>query len=49
MRFVAGVLMVAAALLGGCAGWAQTPYSPQQACDAVGGRLAPDGRCRAGN
>ena len=49
MRFVAGVLLVAAALVGGCAGWSQTPYNPQQACDIVGGRLTSDGRCLAGN
>jgi len=45
---LAGVLLVAA-LLGGCAGWSQTPYNPQQACDAVAGTLTRDGRCLAGN
>ena len=49
MRFLAGVLLAAGLLLGGCAGWLQTPYNPQQACDAVGGRLTSDGRCLAGN
>jgi len=49
MGFVAGVLLAAAALLGGCAGWSQTPYNPQQACDIVGGSLTADGRCLAGN
>ena len=41
MRLLAGVLL-AAALLGGCAGWSQTPYNPQQACDIVGGFLTAD-------
>ncbi len=49
MPLLAGVLLVVAALLGGCAGWSQTPYNPQQACDIVGGTLTRDGRCLAGN
>jgi hypothetical protein len=48
MRLLAGLLLVAA-LLTGCAGWSQTPYNPQQACDIVGGVLTRDGRCLAGN
>jgi hypothetical protein len=48
MPLLAGLLLVAA-LLGGCAGWSQTPYNPQQACDIVGGTLTSDGRCLAGN
>ena len=48
MRLLAG-LLVSAALLGGCAGWSQTPYNPQQACDIVGGILTADGRCLTGN
>jgi hypothetical protein len=48
MRLAAGLLLVAT-LLGGCAGWSQTPYNPQQACDIVGGTLTGDGRCLAGN
>jgi hypothetical protein len=48
MRLLAGLLLVAA-LLAGCAGWSQTPYNPQQACDSVGGVLARDGRCLTGN
>jgi len=48
MRGLAGLLLVAT-LLGGCAGWSQTPYNPQQACDIVGGVLTADGRCLAGN
>ncbi len=46
MSLLVGVLL-AAALLGGCAGWSQTPYNPEQACD--GGVLTSDGRCLAGN
>ncbi len=49
MPLLAGVLLLVAALLGGCAGWSQTPYNPQQACDIVGGTLTRDGRCLAGN
>jgi len=49
MRLVVGVLLVAAVLLDGCAGWSQTPYNPQQACDIVGDFLTADGRCLAGN
>ena len=49
MRFLAGALLAAAALLGGCAGRSQTPYNPQQACDIVVGTLTCDGRCLAGN
>jgi hypothetical protein len=49
MRLLLGVALAAAALLAGCAGWSQTPYNAQQACDGVGGRLTADGRCRAGN
>ncbi len=49
MPLLAGVLLVVAGLLGGCAGWSQTPYNPQQACDIVGGTLTRDGRCLAGN
>jgi hypothetical protein len=48
MRSLAGLLLVAA-LLAGCAGWSQTPYNPQQACDSVGGMLTRDGRCLTGN
>ena len=48
MRLLA-VLPLVAALLGGCAGWSQTPYNPQVACDAVGGTFTGDGRCLAGN
>ena len=48
MRLLAGLLLVAA-LLAGCAGWSQTPYNPQQACDSVGGTLTSDGRCLTGN
>jgi hypothetical protein len=48
MRGLAGLLLVAA-LLGGCAGWSQTPFNPKQACDAVGGMLTADGRCLGGN
>ena len=43
-----GAVLVAAALLGGCAGWLDTPYNPQQACDSVGGTLLSDGRCLGG-
>ncbi len=49
MRWLTGVLLFAVALAGGCAGWSQTPYNPQQACDIVGGVLTADGRCLAGN
>jgi len=49
MRLLLGVALTAATLLGGCAGWSQTPYNPQQACDIVGGFLTADGRCKAGN
>ena len=49
MRVLLGTVLVAAALLGGCAGWSQTPYNPQQFCDSVGGTLTSDGRCLAGN
>ena len=49
MRFLAGVLLAGVVLLGGCAGWSQTPYNPQQACDIVGGTLTYDGRSLAGN
>jgi len=49
VRLLLGGLLAAATLLGGCAGWSRTPYNPQQACDIVGGRLAADGRCLAGN
>jgi hypothetical protein len=49
MRWVAVALLLAAGLAGGCAGWSQTPYNPQQACDIVGGVLTADGRCLAGN
>lgn len=48
MRLLLSVVLVATALLGGCAGWSQTPYDPQLACDGVGGTLTADGRCRAG-
>ena len=48
MILLAAVL-AAAALCSGCAGWSQTPYNPQQACDIVGGTLTADGRCLAGN
>ena len=47
MRGLAGLLLVAA-LLGGCAGWSQTPFNPKQASDAVGGMLTADGRCLGG-
>ena len=43
MRWLGGVLLFAAALAGGCAGWSQTPYNPRQACDIVGGVLTPTG------
>lgn len=49
MTIVAAAVLMAAMLLGGCAGWSQTPYNPQQACDIVGGTLTADGRCLAGN
>jgi len=49
MRWMAGVLLFAVALTGGCAGWSQTPYNPQQACDSAAGVLTADGRCLAGN
>ena len=49
MRIVLGMTLVVAALLAGCAGWSQTPYNPQQACDIVGGYLTADGECMAGN
>jgi hypothetical protein len=49
MRFLGAVVLAAVTLLGGCAGWSQTPYNPQQACDIVGGYLTSDGRCVAGN
>ena len=45
----AGALLLMAALLGGCAGWSETPYNAKQACDIVGGRYTGDGRCLAGN
>jgi hypothetical protein len=49
MRLVAGILLATAVVVSGCAGWSQTPYNPQQACDIVGGTLTADGRCLAGN
>ena len=48
MRLLTGLLLVAT-LLGGCAGWSQTPYDPREACYAVGGTPTGDGRCLAGN
>jgi hypothetical protein len=49
VRVVLGLLVLAAVMLGGCAGWSQTPYNPQQACTGVGGVFTADGRCLAGN
>jgi len=49
MRWLVVMLLLAAASTAGCAGWSQTPYNPQQACDSVGGVLTVDGRCLAGN
>jgi len=49
MRVILGMLLVAGALLGGCASWPQTPYNGRQACDIVGGFYTADGRCIAGN
>jgi len=49
MRVILGMLLVAGALLGGCASWPQTPNNGRQACDIVGGFYTADGRCIAGN
>jgi hypothetical protein len=49
MRIMVGAMIVGAMLLGGCAGWSQTPFNGRQACDAVGGEYTSDGRCLAGN
>jgi len=48
MRLLSAMLVVAA-LLGGCAGWSQTPYNARAACNAAGGYFTADGRCLAGN
>ena len=48
MRVLLGMVLLAAALTAGC-GISSTPYNGQQACDIVGGRYTPDGRCLAGN
>ena len=44
-----GVALLAAILLGGCAGWSETPFNGRQACDAVAGEYTSDGRCLTGN
>ena len=49
MRGRLGAVLLAATLLGGCAGWLQTPFNGRQACDAVAGEYTSDGRCLAGN
>ena len=50
MRIVLGALLLAAAVLGGCAGWSMTPYNARQACEAVGGLYGGDGgQCAVGN
>ena len=48
MQVLLMVMLLAAALTAGC-GISSTPYNGQQACDIVGGRYTPDGRCLAGN
>jgi hypothetical protein len=42
------VVLLAAALLTGCAGVSSTPYDPAMSCQAVGGSYS-GGICRAGN
>ena len=50
MRIALGALLLAAAVLGGCAGWSTTPYNARQACEAVGGLYGGDGgQCAVGN
>ena len=49
MRGMLGVLLLGAAVLGGC-GWSRTPYNARQACEAVGGMYGGDGgQCQVGN
>jgi hypothetical protein len=44
-----GVVLLAAVMLGGCAGLSSaTPFNPAQACQAVGGSYY-NGQCHAGN
>ena len=50
MPGVLGALLLAAAVLGGCAGLSTTPYNARQACEAVGGIYGgEDGQCAVGN
>ena len=44
-----GLVLLAAAMLGGCAGLSSsTPFNPAQSCQAVGGSYY-NGQCHAGN
>ena len=44
-----GLVLLAAVLLGGCAGLSSaTPFNPAQSCQAVGGTYY-NGQCHAGN
>ena len=47
MRVLAGI-MLAAALLTGCASWNSMPYNPREACIGSGGTYTADGECEAG-
>jgi hypothetical protein len=50
IRIVLGALLLATAVLGGCAGLSTTPYNARQACEAVGGLYGGDGgQCAVGN
>jgi len=46
---VLGAMLLAAALLGGCADLHPTPYNGRESCDGVGGIYTGDGRCLGGN
>jgi hypothetical protein len=41
--------LLAAALLGGCAGLHPTPYNGRESCDGAGGIYTADGRCLGGS
>jgi len=41
-------LVLAAALMSGCAGWTSTPYNAREACEGSGGTYESNGTCWAG-
>ena len=43
-----GAIVLAAQLLGGCAGLSPTPYNGRESCAGVGGSYTADGRCLGG-